>query len=331
MHGYTHGKSPIALTFHIPKASASRLHPMNANFTMIICSLFPGLSNLEKVFCMFSTACIGPLNSMKTIMMLKIWRPLPVMYMPMAFMGSCLAGARANSHAFFSLEDLRVSGDRTGSRSRGVYGGGSLQAVHLFRRRYLSRGDGLLVGLAGGGSWSGIARGVGEGGGVLGRDQRGGVEVDEPLRLRLREGKRHGGQRRMGCTADGQPETSWSCRCLQTPREIQRWGLGYVCARAPASCAGRAAITDRSISRCNWNSTAATTSLTHALSSSPFLCAATTIRITSPTKRTSGPTSSTAPHEPTASYRAAPLFEPHCVGLRPDTCMAARSVARSER
>lgn len=53
-------------------------------------------------------------------------------------------------------------------------------------------------------------------------------------------------------------ETSWSRRCLQTPREIQRWGLGYVCARAPASCAGRAAITDRSISRCNWNSTAAT-------------------------------------------------------------------------
>lgn len=60
-------------------------------------------------------------------------------------------------------------------------------------------------------------------------------------------------------------ETSWSCRCLQTPREIQRWGLGYVCARAPASCAGRAAITDRSISRCNWNSTAATTSLTLTL------------------------------------------------------------------
>lgn len=45
-------------------------------------------------------------------------------------------------------------------------------------------------------------------------------------------------------------ETSWSCRCLQTPREIQCWGLGYVCARAPASCARRAAITDRSISRC---------------------------------------------------------------------------------
>lgn len=62
-------------------------------------------------------------------------------------------------------------------------------------------------------------------------------------------------------------ETSWSCRCLQTPREIQRWGLGYVCARAPApaSCARRAAITDRSVSRCNWNSTAATTSLTHSL------------------------------------------------------------------
>lgn len=48
-------------------------------------------------------ACTGALNNMKTIMMLKICRLLPVMYMPIAFMGSCFAGARASSQAFLSF------------------------------------------------------------------------------------------------------------------------------------------------------------------------------------------------------------------------------------
>lgn len=66
--------------------------------------------------------CMGDLNIMKTIMMEKIWSELPVMYMPtdglvrrsfafvvpildipIRFMGSCFAGARAISHAFFTL------------------------------------------------------------------------------------------------------------------------------------------------------------------------------------------------------------------------------------
>ena len=40
---------------------------------------------------------------MKTIMMLKIWRELPDMYIMIAFIGSALAGARASSHDFFIL------------------------------------------------------------------------------------------------------------------------------------------------------------------------------------------------------------------------------------
>jgi len=40
----------------------------------------------------------------------KICRLLPVMYMPMAFMGSCLAGPRASSQAFFTLSVSVSSG-----------------------------------------------------------------------------------------------------------------------------------------------------------------------------------------------------------------------------
>ncbi len=41
---------------------------------------------------------------MKTIMMLKICRLLPDMYIITAFMGSALAGAMAISHAFFTFK-----------------------------------------------------------------------------------------------------------------------------------------------------------------------------------------------------------------------------------
>lgn len=54
---------------------------------------------------------MGALNSMNTIMMLNICRLLPDMYMPMAFIGSCLAGAIATSHAFFSLSVSISSGE----------------------------------------------------------------------------------------------------------------------------------------------------------------------------------------------------------------------------
>ena len=66
---------------------------------------------------MFINAPIGALNNMNTIMMLNICRELPVMYIPIAFIGSCLAGASANSHAFLSL---RVSISSCEGGLRGV-------------------------------------------------------------------------------------------------------------------------------------------------------------------------------------------------------------------
>ena len=47
---------------------------------------------------------------MNTIMMLKIWSELPDMYIMMAFIGSCLAGARAISQDFLSLRVSVSSG-----------------------------------------------------------------------------------------------------------------------------------------------------------------------------------------------------------------------------
>lgn len=48
---------------------------------------------------------------MNTIIMLNICSELPVMYIPMAFMGSCFAGARASSQAFLSLRVSISSGE----------------------------------------------------------------------------------------------------------------------------------------------------------------------------------------------------------------------------
>jgi hypothetical protein len=44
-------------------------------------------------------------------MMLNICSELPDMYMPMAFMGSCFAGAIATSQAFFNLSVSITSGE----------------------------------------------------------------------------------------------------------------------------------------------------------------------------------------------------------------------------
>ena len=46
---------------------------------------------------------MGFLNSMKTIMILKICSVLPDMYIMIAFIGRALAGARASSQDFFSF------------------------------------------------------------------------------------------------------------------------------------------------------------------------------------------------------------------------------------
>lgn len=61
---------------------------------------------------------MGALKSMKTIMMLKICRLLPDIYIMMAFIGICLDGANAISHAFLSFKVSvsmagRVDGERT--------------------------------------------------------------------------------------------------------------------------------------------------------------------------------------------------------------------------
>lgn len=106
----TYGNNPIPLTFQIPNPNANKLHPINANLTITICDLFPSVSRRANVPCTFSRAVIGVLNSMNTIMMLKICSELPVMYMPKAFMGRDFAGAMAISQAFFSFNVSISSG-----------------------------------------------------------------------------------------------------------------------------------------------------------------------------------------------------------------------------
>lgn len=106
----TYGNNPIPLTFQIPNPSANRLHPINANLTITICDLFPSVSRRANVPCTFSKAVIGVLNSINTIMMLKICSELPVMYMPKAFIGRDFAGAIAISQAFFSFNVSISSG-----------------------------------------------------------------------------------------------------------------------------------------------------------------------------------------------------------------------------
>jgi len=97
----TYGSNPIPLTFHIPKASAKQLQAMYTNLTPNNLDLVPSVSNLANRGFMLKIEVIGVLNNMNTIMMLKICNELPVMYIPIAFIGSCLAGPMAISHAFF--------------------------------------------------------------------------------------------------------------------------------------------------------------------------------------------------------------------------------------
>ena len=99
----THGSNPMPFTFHTPNARAKKLHATNAALTPNIDVRFPSVSSRANVDCTLTSAVTGVLNSINTIMMLKICSELPVMYMPNAFMGICFAGASAISHAFFSL------------------------------------------------------------------------------------------------------------------------------------------------------------------------------------------------------------------------------------
>ena len=61
---------------------------------------------------MLKIDCTGVLKSMNTIIMLNICSEFPLMYIPIAFMGSDFAGAIATSHAFFSLRLFVSSVDK---------------------------------------------------------------------------------------------------------------------------------------------------------------------------------------------------------------------------
>ena len=65
---------------------------------------------------------MGFLNSIKTIMMLKIWSELPDMYIIIAFIGSAFAGARASSHDFLILR-VSVSSTVAGFRAAAAFEG----------------------------------------------------------------------------------------------------------------------------------------------------------------------------------------------------------------
>lgn len=106
----THGNNPIPLTFQIPSPSAKRF--IATYIALAIHSVFfvPSVSYLVNTEFVCKSPWIGFLNSMKTIMMLKIWRELPDMYIMIAFIGNALAGARASSQDFFILSVSVSSG-----------------------------------------------------------------------------------------------------------------------------------------------------------------------------------------------------------------------------
>jgi hypothetical protein len=93
----------MALTFHTPSPSSISCINTYTSFTPIIFPFVLSVSNLANALFVLRRPWIGPLKSMKTIMMLKICKLLPDMYIMIAFMGSCFEGASAISQAFFSL------------------------------------------------------------------------------------------------------------------------------------------------------------------------------------------------------------------------------------
>lgn len=99
----TYGKSPIALTFHTPKASRTNCM---STYTALTNSILPrnvSESNFANTLLVLIRPWMGPLNSINTIMMLKICRLFPDMYIMIAFIGTCFDGARATSQAFLSF------------------------------------------------------------------------------------------------------------------------------------------------------------------------------------------------------------------------------------
>lgn len=99
----TYGKSPIALTFHTPSANNPNCINTYTAFTPSNFACVPSVSNLANTVFVLINPWIGPLNSINTIIILKICRLFPDMYIMTAFMGSCFEGARAISQAFLTL------------------------------------------------------------------------------------------------------------------------------------------------------------------------------------------------------------------------------------
>lgn len=101
--GTTYGKSPIALTFQIPKHNSTSCITTYIAFTPRSFARVPSVSNLANTVLVLIRPWMGPLNSINTIIILKICRLFPDMYIMIAFMGICFEGARAISHAFLSF------------------------------------------------------------------------------------------------------------------------------------------------------------------------------------------------------------------------------------
>lgn len=93
------------MIFQIPRARASAFVAMKASLTMIISCFLLSDSNRLNVLLMFIMAVMGVLNSIAVIMSEKICSELPAMYIPIALIGSCFAGAIATSHAFLSFRE----------------------------------------------------------------------------------------------------------------------------------------------------------------------------------------------------------------------------------
>lgn len=100
----------MPLTFQIPNPSATRFIRTYTAFTTHILLLVLGVSYFVNTAFVCINACSGFLNNMKTIMMEKIWSELPDMYIMIAFMGSCFAGARATSQDFLTFRMSVSSG-----------------------------------------------------------------------------------------------------------------------------------------------------------------------------------------------------------------------------
>lgn len=98
----THGNSPIPLTFQTPNATVAICSPTYASFTSHNRLLVLSFSNRAKVAPTPASARNGFKNNIAVIMMLKIWRVLPDMYIMKAFIGMAFAGASATSQAFLT-------------------------------------------------------------------------------------------------------------------------------------------------------------------------------------------------------------------------------------